>query len=312
MPSAVSGGSVVCQLLGCVCASVKSSMSRISSGPSTVLMFHVNATRSRQNDSSSNSAAAASLSPAVSAWSNSDSHWSTSDTDLLLPWKYAPEHDARRGGCRWCARRVDRGGSVRGRPDRAAVLPERSSGSPSGAERRRADGGRRADRADAARRLAPVRLRVPQAAPGQGLVACSRRPRASWSITSRPRHVTREAVARRDLRARDGRGARRGARPQRPELRDLRQGVGGRSLRRAAPRVSCSRCIRSCASSGCRAPTLASKKTARGALQRLALVRAQFPDAEDRMREVRPRRDRRPARRVRRAVDSAAYRGARD
>ena len=31
--------------------------------------------------------------------------------------------------------------------------------------------------------------------------------------------------------------------------------------------------------------TLASKKTARGALQRLALVRAQFPDAEDRMRE---------------------------
>ena len=31
---------------------------------------------------------------------------------------------------------------------------------------------------------------------------------------------------------------------------------------------------------------LASKKTARGALQRLALVREQFPDAEDRMREV--------------------------
>ncbi len=31
--------------------------------------------------------------------------------------------------------------------------------------------------------------------------------------------------------------------------------------------------------------TLASKKSARGALQRLALVRARFPDAEDRMRE---------------------------
>jgi predicted RNase H-like nuclease len=34
-----------------------------------------------------------------------------------------------------------------------------------------------------------------------------------------------------------------------------------------------------------RGSTLASKKTARGALQRLALVRAQFADAEDRMRE---------------------------
>src|SRR6478609_7892594 len=80
MPSAVSGSSVVCQPLGRMCSSCASSMSLISAGPSAVLMFHVNATRSRQKLSSWNSAAAASLSPWVRAWSKSDSHRSTSFT----------------------------------------------------------------------------------------------------------------------------------------------------------------------------------------------------------------------------------------
>ena len=48
------------------------------SGPSTVLMFQVNATRSRQKLSSRNSSLAAAASPAVSASSKLDSHWSTS------------------------------------------------------------------------------------------------------------------------------------------------------------------------------------------------------------------------------------------
>jgi hypothetical protein len=47
-PSAVSGGSVVCQPLGVTCSSWASSIASISPGPSTVLRFHVNATRSRQ------------------------------------------------------------------------------------------------------------------------------------------------------------------------------------------------------------------------------------------------------------------------
>ena len=42
------GGSLVVQPLGCTFASVASSMSCTPAGPSTVLMFHVNATRSRQ------------------------------------------------------------------------------------------------------------------------------------------------------------------------------------------------------------------------------------------------------------------------
>src|SRR5262249_29329170 len=82
IPSAVSGGSVACHPLGCVLSSVKSSIRLISSGPSNVLMFQVNATRSRQKLSSWNRAAAASLSPALIAWSKSASHWSTSLTDL--------------------------------------------------------------------------------------------------------------------------------------------------------------------------------------------------------------------------------------
>src|SRR4051794_5306129 len=63
-----------------MCSSWASSIAWISSGPSSVLRFQVNATRSRQKLSSWNSAAAAAVSPAVNALSKSDSHWSTSLT----------------------------------------------------------------------------------------------------------------------------------------------------------------------------------------------------------------------------------------
>ena len=77
MPSASVGGSVVRQPRGFVCASVASSMSLTPSRPSTVLMFHVNETRSRQKLSSVNSSAAAALSPSASALSKRESHAST-------------------------------------------------------------------------------------------------------------------------------------------------------------------------------------------------------------------------------------------
>src|SRR6478609_6035893 len=82
IPSAVSGGSVVCHPLGCTCSSCASSIASISLGPSTVLRFQVNATRSRQKLSSWNNAAAPALSLERSAVSKSDSHWSTSLTGL--------------------------------------------------------------------------------------------------------------------------------------------------------------------------------------------------------------------------------------
>ena len=77
-PSASAGGSVVRQLRGFVCPSAWSSMSLTPAGPSTVLMFQVNETRSRQKPSSAKSSEAAALSPSVSASSKRDSHWSTS------------------------------------------------------------------------------------------------------------------------------------------------------------------------------------------------------------------------------------------
>jgi hypothetical protein len=66
-PSASVGSSVVRQPRGLVCASVWSSISRTPARSSTVLMFQVNETRSRQKLGSPNSSAAAALSPCVSA-----------------------------------------------------------------------------------------------------------------------------------------------------------------------------------------------------------------------------------------------------
>jgi hypothetical protein len=47
-PSVVTGSSVTRQPVGAIDGSCASSMARISSGPSSVVMFQVNATRSRQ------------------------------------------------------------------------------------------------------------------------------------------------------------------------------------------------------------------------------------------------------------------------
>ena len=69
MPSASEGGSVVRQPLGRTCGSWDSSIARISAGPSSVLMFQVKATRSRQKPSSPNSSDAATASPSASACS---------------------------------------------------------------------------------------------------------------------------------------------------------------------------------------------------------------------------------------------------
>ena len=48
MPSASLASPSICQFVGCTLSSVAAAMSPIASRPSIVLMFQVNATRSRQ------------------------------------------------------------------------------------------------------------------------------------------------------------------------------------------------------------------------------------------------------------------------
>ena len=68
-----SSPSVIFQPRGCTQGSVWSSIALIAARPSSVLMFQVNATRSRQKQSSVNRAAAAAVSPADSASPKADS-----------------------------------------------------------------------------------------------------------------------------------------------------------------------------------------------------------------------------------------------
>ncbi len=76
-PSASSGVSVVRNPEGSVSSSRAESMSAICSRPSTVLMFQVNDTRSRQKLSSANLPATRSMSRAARADSKSASQAST-------------------------------------------------------------------------------------------------------------------------------------------------------------------------------------------------------------------------------------------
>ena len=77
-----------------------SSMSSTPAGPSTVLMFQVNATRSRQKLSSANSSAAAAPSPAASASSKLPSQTSTAEVDGGIGHGLSPPAGTWRGHCR--------------------------------------------------------------------------------------------------------------------------------------------------------------------------------------------------------------------